>query len=309
MASCSCEGNSELCNQGVCVVPCRTQGVSESFAKASQVAKDATGQLKEQTSKVSSILSSCEWLALRSGQAHDVKTTPFALDLQTAASMQDQVRSAAEAYTKPAEQPTQQSTTEQAQSPASASALNSPNSAAATSSQQQEQQQQHPSQSTSASSKRDGTEAQPQDESKARHGHTSTSNNSNQQSGGGHKAKDARSEGKPEGLMYRLRSIRDAVRKEVCVCENQTLSSYQLLPAHPGHPAVQCMFARAQLPGSCSFDIGGHWVSDKIDCGCSKLVQSLFEQQLTIVIALNTRVSPCKSYAPALDVQTADATT
>ena len=134
--------------------------------------------------------------------------------------MQDQVRNAAEAYTKPAEQPTQHGATEQAHSPASASDLNSPKSAAATSSQQQEQQQQrqqHPSQTTSASLKRDGTEAHSQDESKARQGHTSTSGNSSQQSGDSQKAKDARSEGKPEGLMYRLRSIREAIRKEVCV--------------------------------------------------------------------------------------------
>lgn len=164
-----------------------------------------------------------------------VKLTPLGLVLQTASSMQDQVRSAAEAYTKPAEQPTQQSTTEQAPSPASPSAPNNPNSAAATSSQQQDQQdqqqrQQHPSQTSSASSQMDGTEAQSQDESKARQGHTSTSNNSNRQSGSSQKAKDARSEGKPEGLMSRLRSIREAVRKEVCV-QTSPLSSYQLLPA------------------------------------------------------------------------------
>lgn len=34
----------------------RTQGVTESFAKASQAARDATGQLKERTSKVSKAL-------------------------------------------------------------------------------------------------------------------------------------------------------------------------------------------------------------------------------------------------------------
>ena len=129
--------------------------------------------------------------------------------------MQDQVRSAAEAYNKPAEQPTQQSTTEQAQAPASGSRPG-PISATAPSSQQQEQQQQQSFQTTSASSSKEGTETHSQDESTARRGHTSTSGNSNQQSDSNQKAKDAKSEGKPEGLMYRLRSIREAVRKEVC---------------------------------------------------------------------------------------------
>ena len=150
---------------------------------------------------------------------HAGKLTYIGFNLQTATSMQDQVRSAAEAYTKPAEQPTQQSTAEQAQSPASDS-TSGPNSATATSSQQQEQeqqqqQQQQASQKTSASSSKEGPEMRSQAESTARHGHTSTSSNSNQQSGSNQKAKEAKSEGKTEGLMYRLRSIREAVRKEV----------------------------------------------------------------------------------------------
>ena len=210
-------------------MPCRTQGVSETLAKASQAAKDATGQLKERTSKVSSVKCSYVWLAINLWPGHAREMTYIGVNLQTASSMQDQVRSAAEAYTKPAEQSTPQSTTEQAQSPASDS-TSGPNSTAATSSpqQQQQQQQQQTSQTTSASSSKEGPEMHSQAESTARHGHTSTSGNSNQQSGSNQKATDAKSEGKPEGLMYRLRSIREAVKKEVCATTDSL--SCMLLP-------------------------------------------------------------------------------
>lgn len=120
--------------------------------------------------------------------------------------MQDQVRSTAEAYTRSAEQPTQQSTTQEAQSPASASTLDPSSTAADTS-----EQQQQPSQTASAG--KGGTETPPQDESSARQGDPSTSGYSRQQSGSSQKAADA----KPEGLMSRLRTMREAIRKEVCV--------------------------------------------------------------------------------------------
>ncbi|KAL3131762.1 hypothetical protein ABBQ38_007481 [Trebouxia sp. C0009 RCD-2024] len=152
----------------------RTQGITETLAKASQVAKDATGQLKERTSK-------------------------------TASSMQDQVRSTAEAYTRSAEQPTQQSATQQAHSPSTATTQPDPTTTAADSSQQQQQS------SETASAGKAGNEMPSQDESSARRGDTSTSGYSRQQSGSSRKATDA----KAEGLMNRLRSVREAIRKEV----------------------------------------------------------------------------------------------
>lgn len=135
------------------------------------------------------------------------KLTNAVCDLQTASSMQDQVRSTAEAYTRSAEQSTQQSTTQQAHSPSTATTQPDSNSTAARSSQQQQQS------SETASAGKVSDEMPSQDESSARQGNTSTSGYSRQQSGGSQKGTDA----KPEGLMNRLRSVREAIRKEVCV--------------------------------------------------------------------------------------------
>lgn len=134
------------------------------------------------------------------------KLTGDACELQTASSMQDQVRSTAEAYTRSAEQPTQQSATQQAHSPSTATTQPDPTTTAADSSQQQQQS------SETASAGKAGNEMPSQDESSARRGDTSTSGYSRQQSGSSRKATDA----KAEGLMNRLRSVREAIRKEVC---------------------------------------------------------------------------------------------
>jgi hypothetical protein len=58
------------------------------------------------------------------------------------------------------------------------------------------------------------------DESKSRQGQTSTSGaGKSQQSGSSHKATGAKS----EGLMYRLRTIGQTVRKEVRLCDSYLL--------------------------------------------------------------------------------------
>ncbi|KAL0050425.1 hypothetical protein WJX82_011012 [Trebouxia sp. C0006] len=124
----------------------RTQGVAEGFAKASEVARDATGQLKQQTTK-------------------------------TAASVQEQVRSAAGAYIN-----------QSAQSPPQA-----------------------PSEST-ASPGAANMGAYWKDESTSRQGQTSTSGaGKSQQSGSSQKATGAKS----EGLMDRLRTMGQTVKREV----------------------------------------------------------------------------------------------
>lgn len=161
----------------------RTQGVAEGLARASEVARDATAQLKQQTT-------------------------------QTAAGIQEQVKNVAGAYTKPLQQNKAQqseSTTSPAQSSTASTTDSSAASAAASQSWQQQQQnsqqqQQQQQQSTGTAD----AGAQSKDESSTRQGQTSTSG-SNQQSSRSQKA----AAGKSDGLMYRFRSMTATLRKEV----------------------------------------------------------------------------------------------
>lgn len=156
----------------------RTQGVAEGFVKASEAARDATGQLKQQTT-------------------------------QTAASVQEQIRSAASAYIHQPAQSPPQAPSESTASPGQPNADRNTNTADS-STAQFEQQQQQQSQQSSAGAANMGADWK--DESKSRQGQTSTSGaGKSQQSGSSQQATGA----KPEGLMHRLRTMGQTVRREV----------------------------------------------------------------------------------------------
>lgn len=130
--------------------------------------------------------------------------------VQTAASVQEQVRTAAAEYMKQPDQPLQQSPpSDSTASTAQASTASSskPEDAFKADAQQQQQQQ---TQQSNAGAAHTGTESENQ--SRSREGQTSTSSAGNQQSSSKQQAAGT----KPEGLMYRLRSLGQTVRKEVC---------------------------------------------------------------------------------------------
>lgn len=156
-------------------VKASTQGVAEGFAKASEVARDATGQLKQQTTK-------------------------------TAASVQEQVRSAAGAYINQPAQSPPQAPSESTASPGQPNADRSTNIDDASTAQFQQQQ----SQQSSAGAANMGADWK--DDSTSRQGQTSTSGaGTSQQSGSSQKATGAKS----EGLMDRLRTMGQTVKREV----------------------------------------------------------------------------------------------
>ena len=133
--------------------------------------------------------------------------------VQTAASVQEQVRTAAAEYMKQPDQSSQQSPpSDSTASTAQASTASSskPEAAFKAEAQQQQQQQQQQTQQSTAGAAHTGTENENQ--SSSRQGQTSTSSAGNQQSSSKQQAAGT----KPEGLMNRLRSLGQTVRKEVC---------------------------------------------------------------------------------------------